>query len=391
MSAGSPAPGVPLRLVLVGAGVMGRNWLRAIAAAKCAELVGVVDLDVDLAIRAVAAEQLRGVVTGSDLPAVAVPSEAQAVVNVTVPHAHHAVSTAALYLGLPVLTEKPVAPTVAEALSLAAASEVTGTLLMVSQSRRYFNALREFRELADAVGPTGILSTQFFRAPRFGGFRDEMDEPLLVDMAIHAFDAARYLLDDEPVAVTCGSFNPSWSWYQGSAAADATFTFRRGARYSYLGSWCSPGLETTWNGEWRASGAGGTALWDGGSVLRAATASGAPPDGMPVSGRPEEIEGALAEFADAVREGRVPSGEVHSNVMSLAMVEAAVRASGARREIAIEEVFDEALTLAIRQEKREDVRRRLAERGTALWRAGKSAGPVPSEVPSKGCSRGRCR
>lgn len=368
--------------MLVGAGVMGRSWLRTIVAAEGAELVGVVDLDAGLAARAVNDEQLHDVATGSDLRAVAVASEAQAVINVTVPQAHHVVSTTALYLGLPVLTEKPVAPTVAEALSLAAASEVTGTLLMVSQSRRYFNALREFRDLTAAVGPIGILSTRFFRSPHFGGFRDEMDEPLLVDMAIHAFDVARYVLDDEPVTVTCGSFNPSWSWYQGSASADASFTFRGGARYSYLGSWCSPGLETTWNGEWRASGASGTALWDGDSVLQAATASGTPPAGMPVSGRcPEEIAGALAEFVNAVREGSVPSGEVHSNVMSLAMVEAAVQASRARCEIAIEEVFDKALALAIRQETREDVRRRLVERSTALWQAGNSAEPGPSAGP----------
>ena len=32
----------------------------------------------------------------------------------------------------------------------------------------------------------------------------------------------------------------------------------------------------------------------------------------------EEIAGSLAEFVDALRTGRVPSGEVHSNVLSLA-------------------------------------------------------------------------
>ncbi len=44
---------------------------------------------------------------------------------------------------------------------------------------------------------------------------------------------------------------------------------------------------------------------------------------------PEEIAGSLAEFVDAVRSGRMPSGEGHSNVLSLAMVEAAIRSAEA--------------------------------------------------------------
>lgn len=43
----------------------------------------------------------------------------------------------------------------------------------------------------------------------------------LVDIAIHQFDAVRFLLNQDPVSVYCEEFNPSWGWYGGAAAATA--------------------------------------------------------------------------------------------------------------------------------------------------------------------------
>lgn len=349
----------PLRVVLVGAGAMGRAWLRTLVDTPEVDLVGVVDLDVDLA-RA-AAEGMPGVAAGASLADIVAESDARAVVDVTVPPAHHAVNTEALLLGLPVLCEKPIAPTVAETLSLAAASELTGQLLMTSQSRRYYPELARFRAMAAALGGVGILSTEFFKAPRFGGFRDEMAHPLLVDMAIHSFDVARYLLDDEPVRVDCRSWNPPWSWYRGDAAANAVFEFEGGARYTYSGSWCSPGLETSWNGTWRMSGARGSAGWDGAGepVLDADAVE--PPD-VDARIRPE-IAGALDEFVAALRSGRTPSGEVHANVHSLAMVEGAVRSADERRTVDLHELMAEAYRDALAAERRDDVREVLRSWG----------------------------
>ena len=48
-------------------------------------------------------------------------------------------------------------------------------------------------------GEVGTVTTEFFKAPRFGGFREQMAYPLLVDMAIHQFDLARDLIQAEAV------------------------------------------------------------------------------------------------------------------------------------------------------------------------------------------------
>src|SRR5699024_1254892 len=150
------------------------------------------------------------------------------IIDVTIPAAHHTVTADALHAGYPVLGEKPCAATLAEAVSLAGHAEITGRLFMVSQSRRNNPHLHETRRLADELGGAGIVDTRFCKAPRFGGFRDEMEHPLIVDMAIHAFDAGRVLLEGNPVAVTATSYNPAWSWYAGDAAATVTIAYDTG-------------------------------------------------------------------------------------------------------------------------------------------------------------------
>ena len=228
--------------------------------------------------------------------------DAQAVLNVTVPAAHASVSTTALRHGLPVLCEKPLAETVSSGLSMIAAAELSGQLLMVSQSRRYWRNLSAFRQQIAQLGPIGTVDCAFFKAPHFGGFREEMPFPLLIDMAIHQFDLARDLIGSEPVAVYCNSYNPGWSWFAGDAAAQVLFEFAGGSRFSFSGSWCSPGLETSWNGAWRVSGQRGSAVWDGDNEPAAEDADGRP-IAATVGDEPEQIAGSLAEFVAVLGTG----------------------------------------------------------------------------------------
>ena len=346
----------PLRVVLVGAGHMGRVWLTTITASPAAKVVGIVDLDVGAA-RAAAADAGRpDLPVGPDAVSLARETGAQALINVTIPEAHHPVTTSALFAGLPVLGEKPAAEDVSRALSLAAAAEVTGELFMVSQSRRWNPHLSALRTMTGHLGAIGTVTTEFFRAPHFGGFRDQMAHPLLVDMAIHAFDSARFLLDAEPLSTHCRTYNPAWSWYAGDANAVAVFEMERGTRYVFNGSWCSPGAETSWNGTWRVSGEKGTVLWNGDDepVLDGDVDIHAV-DPSPYSG----ISGALDVFLEALRTGQRPSGEIHENVMSLAMVEAAVQSAATDRAARLDDVLEQAHAKALRDEARADVRRAL--------------------------------
>ncbi|WP_457963887.1 Gfo/Idh/MocA family oxidoreductase [Arthrobacter sp. D1-29] len=362
--------GTPLKVVVVGAGAMGRAWLGAVEASPLVELRGIVDLDLDAARASAAAIGKPDLPVGTGTAQLASDVGAQAVVNVTVPAAHHPVTTEALFAGLPVLGEKPVASTVAQGLSLAAAAEATGQLFMVSQSRRYNRNLFAAKAMAGGVGRLGIVSADFFKAPRFGGFRDQMDHPLLLDMAIHQFDMARFLLDGDPVSVFCEEYNPPWSWYRGDAAAVASFEMSGGQRFVFNGSWCSPGLETSWNAAWRLGGEHGTVLWDGENQPTAETslmaeASGPESTGFAPNGGTfafssvadpgTEVHGSLREFATALRTGAAPMGQVHDNILSLAMVEAAIESAATGRRISIDALLQRSYRQAVLDEKRPDV------------------------------------
>jgi predicted dehydrogenase len=263
-----------------------------------------------------------------------------------------------------------------------AAAEASDRLLMVSQSRRYWRNLDAFRGQIAQLGRIGLVECSFFKAPHFGGFRDEMAYPLLIDMAIHQFDLARDLIGSEPEAVYCESFNPAWSWYAGDAAAEAVFEFTGGTRFAFTGSWCSPGLETSWNGSWRVSGERGTATWDGDHEPQARGADEQPISAS-VGNGPEQIAGSLAEFVAALRTGDTPSGEAHSNVLSLSMVEAAIRSAAEGRRVMIAGLLEDAYREAIDASQRPEVAAALARWPSVQAVVGNSA-RVPAGAIPKG-------
>jgi len=335
------------KAVIVGAGGMGKAWGRNLKAIPSqVELVGWVDLRDGAA--AAAAEDLGFAVkyAGCDLGQALADARPDFVVDVTIPEAHHDVTLQSLSAGIPVLGEKPMADSMERARAMVAASEKAGKLYMVSQSRRYDNNIRAFRALIEQyVGELGILNSDFYIGAHFGGFRDKMRSPLILDMAIHTFDAARYLCGLDPVSVYCEEFNPKWSWYDGASSATAIFEMQGGLRYTYRGSWSAEGRATSWESEWRAAGERGTATWDGigahppvaeiavgeHKFMRSVESVTATPEKQPGG-----IAGSIQDFLHALETGATPMGECHDNIKSLAMVFAAMESSDAGKRVKVE-------------------------------------------------------
>jgi predicted dehydrogenase len=333
------------KALLVGAGGMGQGWAKNLAAhAAQVTLAGWVDIREGAAAAAAEKNALSVGWTGTELERAIAEVQPDFVVDVTIPEAHHDVTLTALAHGLPVIGEKPMAHSMEAARAMVAASERAGKLYMVSQSRRYDNRILAYRRLIEKTcGPLGILNADFYIGAHFGGFRDEMEHVLLLDMAIHSFDQARFLSGADPVAVYAEEFNPAWSWYKGAASATCLFEMANGLRFTYRGSWCAEGLHTSWECDWRATGASGTALWDGHGALKGARVTGG--EGFHHATEPIEepitnevsggIAGSLEDFLNALDTGATPMGECHDNIKSLAMVFGAVESATTGKRVTI--------------------------------------------------------
>ncbi|MGV3618191.1 MAG: Gfo/Idh/MocA family protein [Fimbriimonas sp.] len=337
-----------MRALLVGAGGMGKAWARNLTASPDATLAGWIDVRPGAADAAASEIGIAVEWTGTNLDAALSTLKPDFVVDVTPPEVHHEVTLKALAAGAPVIGEKPMAASMAQAREMVAASERAGKLYMVSQSRRYNAQLNALRDLIRGkLGGLGILHADFMIGAHFGGFRDEMDHVLLLDMAIHTFDEARFLSGKDPVSVYAEEYNPGWSWYRGAASANALFEMSGGVRFAYRGSWCAEGLPTSWDGNWRAVGPVGTATWQndgtpraeivtelGGFMSKTQTLEGE------VKSTKGGIEGSLAEFLDALRTGATPNGECHDNIKSLAMVFGAIESAKRGERVAIAEILE---------------------------------------------------
>lgn len=337
------------RGIVVGAGGMGRAWGRNLVASDRAELAGFVDVVPGKAEEANSECGAPEAYGGTDLLPALEAVKPDFVVDVTIPEAHCQTVVTALRAGYPVIGEKPMANSMEEAGEMVRASQETGLLYMVSQSRRYLENLGPFKTLVHQSGaPVMGLYADFFVGPHFGGFRDAMDSPLVLDMSIHHFDMARAILDLDPVAVYADEFNPEWSWYQGDACANLIYEMEGGVRFVYRGSWCAEGMATDWNAEWRVIGKEGHAFWNGGEDVRGQLIEKRegfiyPTESMAVPAPPKDfkggIEGSLDEFLTALETGATPQGEASDNIKSLAMVFGALKSSREKRRVLIEEVM----------------------------------------------------
>lgn len=131
----------PLRVAVIGAGLMGRLHARVVSESDETELVAVVDRAPE-GERTARARHARWLASVEELLTGPLPDLA----IVSVPTAEHGVVTdAVLRAGIPVLVEKPIANTLAEAEELIETARVVGVPLAVGHVERFNPAVQELR------------------------------------------------------------------------------------------------------------------------------------------------------------------------------------------------------------------------------------------------------
>lgn len=349
------------KVIIVGCGNISRVWIKECMAIDGIEIVGLVDLSPEAVQRTKDHFGLECKNWG-DLEQAIRESEADVVIDVTVPQAHLEVGLTALNNGCHLWSEKPMAQTMDAAQQLVEAARMNNRIHAVMQNRRHLSSIQATHGhlWAGDLGAISTLNADFYLGIHFSGpgrnhgerdFRDSMEHVLLLDMAIHTFDQARYLLGSDPVSVICHEYNPRESWYDHGASAMAIFEMSDGSVFNYRGSWSAKGRQTSWHAEWHAICENGSLDWDGQEKLVKERFNGEPgfqehsdrtelPE--PTAIEHESHGGWIREVVKAMDEGRTPHTVGYDNIKSLAMVHGAIESAEKGQRIDISKRYEHA-------------------------------------------------
>lgn len=179
--------------------------------------------------------------------------DADAVFISAISPVHYEICKVALERGLHVLIEKPFVLNIDEAKELVELAERKNLKLMIDQNYRYNLNIIEFSKVIKEkkLGEIEFVSAQFYYYHHGKSYQKEMDNYMLMEMAIHHIDLIRHLLGCNVNAVNGKTWNEPESGYEGDPSVHAIFEMESGIPVFYTGSLISKGLSSPWEGQWR--------------------------------------------------------------------------------------------------------------------------------------------
>jgi len=331
-----------MRFIQVGVGGFGTNWVRCLMENRNATLVALVDVKPDALAKACRIGGYDETICFRTLHDALQNVEADAVVCATPPDCHRKPVIEAMKAGLDVISEKPMAHGPADSKAILTAARNTRRACVVSQNYRYKPVPLTLAGLVrrGRIGEIGQVKIDFYMGHDFGGgFRHEMDFPLLIDMSIHHFDLIRFITGLNAVSVRGEAWNPPWSNYKGQCSSSLAFQMENGARVIYNASWCAKGQFCNWDGNWQIEGGKGSITYrDEQITLHAVPGLYKPTEARTIPVKGPRLTGqqfVLNDFIKAVTQGRRPCTDVYDNIQSVAMVFSAVKAVRTGRRVPV--------------------------------------------------------
>jgi predicted dehydrogenase len=259
----------PQRFIHIGTGGWGRYWSRTVIPhlleRGIAEPVAAVDVNPANLVNAregygIAAERCY-----TDPVKAFAEQEADFAIVVVPPAHHEAIVDLALGAGCHILSEKPVADTMASSARIFLKVTRAGRKMAITMSHRFDRDKQTLERLvrSGAYGPVnyivGRLALNNRRFGDWGDFRHRIADPLLIEAAVHQFGIIRGLAGATAKSVYATSWNPDWGEYAGDSTALAVVEMENGIRASYEGSKTNASTISPWEEEyWRVECRDGT-------------------------------------------------------------------------------------------------------------------------------------
>jgi predicted dehydrogenase len=234
-----------IRVVVVGMGPRGQNWLREIQRSSVYELAACVDID-QAKLQQVSGGGVSSNQCFTQLCDALDQKETDAVIVATSPDSHYEPCELALSRGLAVLVEKPFTLCLHEAMRLVSLAEQTGAPLLVAQNYRYMRSFRTARRLISqgALGPVGMVVCQYYRVPHsMSPSLAGLNNSVLWGMGIHHLDALRYILNQQVNGVLAESFTTPWGTLPRGGSMQTMLSFEKETRALYSATYESSGHE----------------------------------------------------------------------------------------------------------------------------------------------------
>jgi predicted dehydrogenase len=174
-----------LRIAVIGVGHLGKHHARILSALPGVQLVAVVDTN-----RARAAEIAAANGTDAAFDSRDLVGRVEAVTLAVPTEIHRDIALPFLDAGVPVLVEKPIARSLAEADEMIAAATRAGVVLAVGQTERFNPAV--------AAARPHLTDPRFIEVHRLGTFPERsLDIDVVFDLMIHDLDVVLSLVKSE--------------------------------------------------------------------------------------------------------------------------------------------------------------------------------------------------
>ena len=140
---------VPVKLLLVGAGIRGEVWARVCSDAPGVDLVGIVDRDLSKAEAVRSIHHIKNALIGEDLEHALRVTQPDAVIVATPPNTHYNLVSIALSAGNHVLCEKPLSDQMSEVIDLVLQARNDGLELLVGMNFRYLSTSQRIKQYVE--------------------------------------------------------------------------------------------------------------------------------------------------------------------------------------------------------------------------------------------------
>ena len=235
------------RMIQVGTGGQGRAWCSRFLPPNIAdgriEVVAAVDVNPAALVNAQEHLGLSPEQCYTDMRRAFAENPADFCTIVTPPAFHEGVVDLALEHNLDILSEKPIADTMAGAVRMAAAVKAAGKKMGVTMSHRYDQDKTTLRgELrSERPGSLDYLVCRFTcNMRRFGdwgaAFRHTMNDALMIEGAVHHLDILADLAGAKCATIYAQTWNPRWGEFGSGSQGHVMMTFENGVRAIYEGA-----------------------------------------------------------------------------------------------------------------------------------------------------------